>query len=214
MFSPSIDNILDLLQRDGDRAVLAAAELDEFRVVEVVRRDHKLDARVRLELVALHLLEDRLLVHLHRLGEAGFLDRLLIVRLHGRIALEYLTSCLEGVHRILFGKFVRDEGLDGRRCLHGIAAVGFCNLLRRVARLFERLARRRRLAALQDELGQDEDRIAVDRVAPGAHMDGERRKIDEGELVHRRRSARQERSLRIELRRQSARRIDDGKKPA
>ena len=109
MFSPSIDDILNLLERDGDRAVLAAAELDEFRVVEVVRRDHKLDARVRLELVILHLLEDGFLVHLHGRGESRFLDRPLVVRLHRGIALEYLTANLQGIHCILFGKLARDE---------------------------------------------------------------------------------------------------------
>ena len=160
----------------------------------------------------LHLLEDGFLVHLHGRSESRFLDRPLVVRLHRGISLEYLTADLEGVHGIFFGKLARDEGFDGSRRLHGIAAVGLGYLLRRIARLLQSLARRRRLSAFQDKLGQHEDGVAVDAVALGAHMGGKRREIDEGELIHRRRSARQKGAARRKLRRKPALRIDDGRR--
>ena len=162
----------------------------------------------------LHLLEDGFLVHLHGRSESCFLDRPLVVRLHGGIALEYLSANFQGIHCILFGKLARDEGLDGSRRLHGIAAIGLGDLLRRIARLLQSLARRRRLSAFQDKLGQDEDGVAVDAVTLGTHMDGKRREIDEGELVHRRRSARQKGATCRKLRRKPALRIDDSGRKA
>ena len=137
-----------MLERDGQRAVLVVVELDELRVVEVVRRDGQLDARVGLELVAADFLERRLRVHLDGLRDARIADGRVELLLHGGIVVEDLLARLLQVELRTLLHCLGHVALDGGFRRHLVLAEGLGDLSGGLAEVLHRLFRRRRQTAL------------------------------------------------------------------
>ena len=172
-----------MLERDRKRAVLVVVELDELCIVEVVRRDGQLDARVGLELVAADLLERRLRVHLDGLCDARIADGRVELLLHGGIVMEDLLARFLQVELRALLHRLGHVALDGGFGHDLVLAERLSDLGGRLAEVLHRFLRRGRQAALEQDFRHHEDGVAVERVLLGCRLDGLRPAVDEGELV-------------------------------